>query len=66
MWDVLLGNVLLWTPSCRHANVRQPTRTYLQQLCMDTRCNGEDQPEVMDNRNKWEERVREIFACSTT
>ena len=45
----LISNVLLWTPFHRCAKCAwQPNRTYLQQLCMDTRCSLE----VMANRVK--------------
>ena len=44
----LLSIILLWTPSHRCASVGQPTRTYLQQLCMDTGRSLEDLPEAMD------------------
>ena len=41
-------------------------RTYLQQLCTDTGCSLEDRLGVMDDRDRWWERVREICASSTT
>ena len=41
-------------------------RTYIQQLCEDTGCRPEDLPEVMNDREKWRERVRDIRASSTT
>ena len=31
-------------------------------LCADTRCSLEDLPGVMDDRDRWQERVREIRA----
>ena len=43
-----------------------PAQTYILQLCEDTGCNPEDLPEVMNNREKWRERVREIRAGGTT
>ena len=33
----------------------QPTKTFLQLFCMDTGCSLEDLPEVMDDRDKWQE-----------
>ena len=39
---------------------------YIQQLCEDTGCNHEDQPEAMSDREKWRERVRDIRAGGTT
>ena len=43
-----------------------PTRTYIQQLCTDIGGSLEDLPEVMNDRDEWWERVREICASSTT
>ena len=48
-------------------SVGQPViRTYLHQLCGDTRCCLEDLPRMMDNRDGWLESVRELYAVSTT
>ena len=44
----------------------RPARTYIQQLCDDTGCNPEDLPEVMIDREKWRERVRDIRAGGGT
>ena len=64
--DELVSDVLLWTPLHGCANVGQPTRTYLQQLCMDTGCSLKDLPEVINNRDEYQERVKEICASSMT
>ena len=40
--DEPISDVLLQTPSHGQAKVGWPARTYLQQLCADTRCNLED------------------------
>ena len=64
--DVLMSDVLLWTPSHRWASVGQSAKTYLQQHCTDTGCSLEDLPEVMDNKDEWQERVREIHVGCTT
>ena len=37
-------------PSHRQAKAGQPARTYIQQLCVDTRCNPEDLLEAIDDR----------------
>ena len=42
----------------------QHEHTYIQQLCEDTECSPEDLPEVMNEREKWRERVRDIRAGS--
>ena len=64
--DELISDVLLWTPTYGRAKAGQPARTYIQQLCEDTGCSSEVLPEVMNDREKWRERVRDIHACGTT
>ena len=64
--DELISDVLLWTPTHGRAKAGRPARTYIQQLCEDTGCCPEDLPEVMNDREKWRERVRDIHATSTT
>ena len=64
--DELISDVLLWTPTYGCARVGRPARTYIQQLCEDTGCNPEDLPEVMNDREKWRERVRDIRAGDAT
>ena len=57
--DELISDVLLWTPTHGRAKAGRPARTYIQQLC-------EDLPRVMNNREEWRERVRDIRATSAT
>ena len=57
--DELISEVLVRTPSHGHATVGRPTRTYQQQLCMDTGCCLEDLLEVMGDRDVERERKRE-------
>ena len=64
--DELISDVLLWTPAYGQAKAGRPARTYIQQLCEDTGCSPEDQPEAMNDREKWRERVRDIRASGTT
>ena len=64
--DELISDVLLWTPTYGRAKAGRPARTYIQQLCEDMRCSPEDLPEVMNDKEKWRERVRDICACGTT
>ena len=64
--DELISDVLLWTPTHGHAKAGRPARLYFQQLCEDTRCCPEDQPEEINDREKWQERVMDIRATSTT
>ena len=47
-------------PTYGRAKAGRPARTYIQQLCEDTRCGPEDLPEAMNDREKWQERVRDI------
>ena len=64
--DELISDVLLWTPTYGRAKAGWPARTYIQQLCEDMGCCPEDQPEAMNNRENWWERVWDIRATSTT
>ena len=64
--DEVISDVLLWTPAYGQAKAGRPARTYIQQLCEDTRCNPEDLQEAMNDREKWRERVRDIRADGTT
>ena len=58
--DEPISDVLLWTPSHGQAKAGRLARTYIQQLCADSRCRLEDLPEAMDDREGWRERVRNI------
>ena len=64
--DELISDVLLWTPTYGQTKAGRPARTYIQQLWEDTGWNPEDLPEAMNNREKWQERVRDIRAGGTT
>ena len=64
--DELVSDVLLWFPTYGQAKAGWPARTYIQQLCEDTGCNPEDLPEVMNDREKWREMVKDICAGGTT
>ena len=64
--DELIRDVLLWTPTYARAKAGRPAQTYIQQLREDTGCSPEDLPEVMNDREKWRERVSDICACDTT
>ena len=64
--EELISDVLLWTPSHGCAKAGQPARTYIQQLCEDTRCNPGDLPGTMNDREEWRKRVRDIRADGTT
>ena len=64
--DKLISDVLLWTPTYGRTKAGRPAWTYTQQLCEYTGCSPEDLPEVMNDREKWRERVRDIRAGGTT
>ena len=64
--DELISDVLLWTPAHDQTKAGQPARTYIHQLCEDTRCSPEDLLEAMNDWEKWRERVRDICASGTT
>ena len=64
--DELISDVLLWTPTHGRAKVGRPARTYIQQLCEDTGCSPEDLLEAMNDREKSQERVRDIRASGKT
>ena len=58
--DELINDVLLWTPSHGQTKAGWPARTYIQQLCEQMGCSPEDLPEAMNNREGWQERVKDI------
>ena len=63
--DVLISDVLLWTPAYGQTKAGWPDQTYRQQLCEDTGCSPEDLPEVMNDRGKWRERVQDFCTSGT-
>ena len=64
--DKLIIDVLLWTPSHGLAKAGWPAWTYIQQFCEDMGCSPEGLPEVMNNREEWRERVRDIHTGGKT
>ena len=60
--EELISDVHLWTALYGRAKAGRPARTCIQQLCEDTRCNPEDLPEAMNDREQWREMVRNICA----
>ena len=64
--EELISDVLVWAPAYGWAKAVRPARTYIEQLCEDTGCSSEDQPEAMNDREKWRERVRNIRDSGTT
>ena len=64
--DELISDVFLWTPSHGQVKAGRPARTYIQQLCADKGCSPKDLPNAMDDREGWQERVRDVRAGGTT
>ena len=60
------SEVLMWIPSQGRVKAGRPARTYIQQLCANTACCPKDLPEVLDDREEWRERVRDIPADGAT
>ena len=50
--DELISDILIWTPTYSRAKAGRPARTYIQQLCEDTRCCPEDLPRAMNDREE--------------
>ena len=64
--DVLISDVLQWTPTYGRAKTGRSARTYIQQLCEDKGCSPEDLPEAMNDREKWQQRVKDICVSGIT
>ena len=64
--DELISDVLLWTPTYCQVKAGRPAWTYMHQLCEDMGCNPEDLPKAMNDKEKWQERVRDIRPSGTT
>ena len=64
--EEIVSDVLLWTPAYGQSKAGRPAWTFIQQLCDDTVCNSEDLPKVMNDRETWRERVRDIRASRTS
>ena len=64
--DELISDELLWTPTYGRVKRGRSARTYIRQLCEDTGCSPEDLPEAMNDREKWQQMVRDIRAGGMT
>ena len=53
-------------PTHVHTNVSRVAKTNIHQLCVDTGCQLEDLPRVMDDRERYRERAKWIHATSMT
>ena len=64
--DRLISDIVLWTPLHGRAKAGRPAWTYIHQLCADTGYSLKNLPGVMDNRDGWREKAREIHASVMT
>ena len=64
--DELISDIQLRTPLPGRAKAGRPARSYIQQLCADPGYSLEKLPGEMDDRDWWQEKVREIRAGSAT
>ena len=64
--DELISDLLQWTHSHGWTKAGWPARTYIQQLCANMGCSSVDQLKAMDNREGWQEMVRDIHTDGTT
>ena len=64
--DDLISDILPWTLSHGRAKAGRPSRTYIQQVCADTRWRLEDFSWAMDDRLGWRKRVRDIRTDGAT
>ena len=61
-----MSDILLQTPTHWYTSVGWPARIYIYQFCVDTGGSPGDQPGVIDDRVRWQKRVKEIGAVSIT
>ena len=64
--EEIVRDVFLWSPAYGQLKAGRPARTFIQQLCDDTRCNPEELPKAMHDRETWRERVRDIRGSHTS
>ena len=64
--DELKSGILPWTPPHGWAKAGWPARSYIQQLCADTGYSLENHLGAMNDRDRGQEKVREIRAGSAT
>ncbi len=65
-YNIMCGHVWGSIRVYGRAKAGRLAQTYIQQLCEDTGCCPEDLPKAMNDREKWQERVRDIHAGGTT
>ena len=60
----LITYVLRWTSTLGHTSVGWPAKTYIHQLCVDSRCRLEDLPRAMTDRDWWRDREAKKYVLS--
>ena len=64
--DELISDALLWPPTHGRAKAGRPAQTYLQQLCEDMGCSPKDLLKAINDREGWQERVKDIHSDGMT
>ena len=64
--DELMNKVILWAPTNRYTNIGWPVKIYNHDFYMNTEYRFEDMPRAMNDRDRLWERVKWIWAISTT
>ena len=64
--DEFISDIHLWTHHMDEQRQDDQLEVYIQQLCANTGCSLEDLSGAMDDKDGWQERVREIHAGSAT
>ena len=59
--DEFIRDGLVWTPLNGYASGGRPTRTLPQKLCTDTGYNLEDLPEVKEDKDLEQERIKHLI-----
>ena len=58
--DKLISNIFPWTTTHEHTSVNWLAKTFIYQLCADTKYYYKDLARVMDNRDGWQEIQRNL------
>ena len=64
--DEFISSILQWTPSHVWARAGRSARTYILKLRANTGCRLEDLLGTIDDRDGWQEKIREICAGGAT
>ncbi|CAM1308473.1 Uncharacterised protein r2_g1841 [Pycnogonum litorale] len=61
----LASDLLIWTPRHGRTRVGRPAATYVDQLCENVECLPNDLPNMMQDRDGWCARVKNVRTSST-